>query len=314
MIQIFKTDISKNNKLTALNNLENGCWINLIAPSDEELVLISKKTNVSLEFLRASLDNEEISRIDKEDENTLFVLDIPFTDSEENTLTYDTYPLSIIHTKTYIITVCLKNSKILSDFVSDKIKNFYTDKKNKFTLQILHRIYAYYLIYLRQIERKSTIIEKKLYKSMKNRELTQLHSLKKSLVYFAASLKSTQITLERIQKMHMLQDSIEDEKMFEDILIENQQAVEMTTIYTRILSGAMLFSTSIISNNFNSVAKILTSLTTIFSLYTISTGIYGMNIALPFSNYPHAFAMLMIVTTLVALISLYLLDKFNLLR
>ena len=149
---------------------------------------------------------------------------------------------------------------------------------------------------------------------MKNRELAQLHSLKKSLVYFAASLKSTQITLERIQNLHLLQDDTEDEKMLEDILIENQQAVEMTNIYTRILSGAIMFSSSIISNNFNRVAKILTSLTTVFSLYTVATGIYGMNIPLPLENSNYAFGIIMGGTTIIALISLYILDKNNLLR
>ena len=314
MIQIFKTQDDTLNSLKSITTLEKGCWINLVSPSEEELVLISKKTSVSLEMLKAALDDEEISRIDKEDENTLFVVDIPFTESEENTLTYDTYPLGVIHSKDYFITVCLKNSKILSDFSQKKVKSFSTFKKNRFTLQIIHRIYTYYLIYLTQIERKSSLIEERLYKSMKNRELTQLHSLKKSLVYFAASLKSTQITLDRIQKLHMLQDDIEDEKMLEDILIENQQAVEMTNIYTRILSGAIMFSSSIISNNFNTVAKILTSLTTICSLYTVATGIYGMNINLPLGNYPHAFTVVMGVTTVIALISLYILDKNNLLR
>lgn len=314
MIQIFKTQDDSMKTLKSINTLENGCWINLISPSEEELVLISKKTSVSLEMLKAALDDEEISRIDKEDENTLFVVDIPFTETEENTLTYDTYPLGVIHSKDYIITVCLKNSKILSDFYQKKIKSFTTFKKNRFTLQIIHRIYAYYLIYLRQIERKSSLIEEKLYKSMKNRELTQLHSLKKSLVYFAASLKSTQITLDRIKKAHMLQDDTEDEKMLEDILIENQQAVEMTNIYTRILSGAIMFSSSIISNNFNRVAKTLTSLTTVCSLYTVATGIYGMNVSLPFEHGKYSFLALMGLTTLIALISLYILDKNNLLR
>ncbi|MGL4762624.1 MAG: magnesium transporter CorA family protein [Sarcina sp.] len=314
MIQIFRTEKDSNNALKSLNTLEQGCWINLISPSEEELVLISKKTSVSLEMLKAALDDEEISRIDKEGENTLFVADIPFTETEENTLTYDTYPLGIIHSKNYLITVCLKNNKILSDFSTNKIRAFKTYKKNRFTLQIIHRIYAYYLIYLRQIERKSSLIEERLYKSMKNRELSQLHSLKKSLVYFAASLKSTQITLNRIQKSHLLQDDIDDEKMLEDILIENQQAMEMTNIYTRILSGAIMFSSSIISNNFNRVAKILTSLTTVCSLYTVATGIYGMNVALPLEEYKYAFIIVMGFTTLVAMVSLYILDRNNLLR
>ena len=66
----------------SIENIEPGCWINLIAPSKEELIIISKKTNVPLSLLQAALDNEETSRIDIEDENNLLItfVDIPFTE------------------------------------------------------------------------------------------------------------------------------------------------------------------------------------------------------------------------------------------
>lgn len=311
MIQIYSTE---NNNLKAINNLEEGCWINLISPSEDEIQLISKKVNISTNLLKAALDSEEKSRIDKEDNNTLFVVDIPFAEMDENTLIYDTYPLGIIHSKNQIITVCLKNSKIITDFILNKKKSIHVSNKTKFTLQILQRIYNYYLIYLRQIDKKGYLIEEKLYKSMKNRELAQLHSLKKSLVYFSASLKSTQITLERIHNQNMLSNDEDDLKLFEDILIENQQAVEMTEIYTKILSSTIMFCSSIISNNFNSVTKLLTALTTVFSLYTISTGIFGMNVSLPLEHYDYAFIVVIGGTTVVALLALYILNKYNLLK
>ena len=77
---------------------------------------------------------------------------------EDNSLTYDTYPLAIIHSEKEIITVCLKNSRILTDFINGRIKSFFSFKKSRFILQILNRISTYYLIYLRQIDKKSLII------------------------------------------------------------------------------------------------------------------------------------------------------------
>ena len=175
MIQIYKSSSESNSFLTLLDNIETGCWINVVAPSDEELLLISKKTSVPLEFLKAPLDDEETSRIDIEDGNMIVIVDIPFTEMEDNSLTYDTYPLAIISTENFLITVCLKNSKVLTDFINGKIKSFFTFKKSRFILQILNRISTYYLLYLRQINKKSLMIEKRLHKSMKNRELIQLH-------------------------------------------------------------------------------------------------------------------------------------------
>ena len=74
-----------------IDTIENGCWINLVAPTDQELLLVSKN-RVPIEFLRAPLDDEETSRLDIEDNNVLVIVDIPFTEMEENSLTYDTYP------------------------------------------------------------------------------------------------------------------------------------------------------------------------------------------------------------------------------
>ena len=177
MIKIYKSLSETNPHLKALNSIEPGCWVNMVAPTEEEIILVSKKTGVPLSFLRAPLDDEETSRIDFEDGYLLVIVDIPFTEMEDNSLTYDTYPLAIIHSEKQIVTVCLKNSRILTDFINNKVKSFFSFKKSRFILQILNRVSTYYLIYLRQIDKKSLMIEKRLHKSMKNRELIQLHSL-----------------------------------------------------------------------------------------------------------------------------------------
>lgn len=310
MIQIYKSESESNCKLKTLDTIENGSWINIVAPSDEELILISKKTGVNLDLLKSALDDEETSRIEIEDNALLVIVDIPFTEMEDNSLTYDTYPLSIIHTEKQIITVCLKNSKILTDFANQKVKSFYTFKKSRFILQILNRISTYYLIYLRQIDKKSLMIEKRLHKSMKNRELIQLHSLEKSLVYFSTSLKANEITLEKMLKLELMQKYEEDKDVLEDVIIENKQAIEMTEIYSNILASTMDFFASVISNNLNIVMKVLASVTILLAIPTIVSGIYGMNIDyLPFSNGPHSFAIVMTIIAGIATLVAFILYK-----
>ncbi|GAA0728834.1 magnesium transporter CorA family protein [Clostridium malenominatum] len=292
MISIYKTIESSNGyTLEKVENIEPGCWINVVAPSHQELLFISKKTNVPMELLRASLDDEETSRIDMdEDNNILLLLDIPFTEMEDNSLTYDTYPISLIHTEDLLITICLKNSKILLDFTDGKVKSFFTFKRSRFILQILHRIASYYLIYLRQIDKKSVMVEKRLHKSMKNKELIQLLSLEKSLVYFSTSLKSNEITLEKMLKLEIMQKYPEDQNILEDVIIENKQAIEMANIYSNILSGTMDAFASVISNNLNIVMKFLASVTIIMSIPNMISGMFGMNVnAIPFSDSPFGF-------------------------
>lgn len=309
MISIYKT-LDESGTLQAIDTIEPGCWINIVAPSDEDLLLTSKKTDVSLEFLRAALDEEETSRIDIEDNNLLVIVDIPFTEMEANSLTYDSYPLAIIHTESTIITVCLKNSKILTDFIDRKIKSFFTFKRSRFILQILYRIASYYLLYLRQIDKKSLMIEQRLHRSMKNKELIQLLSLEKSLVYFSTSLKSNEITLEKMLKLELLQKYPEDQNILEDVIIENKQAIEMANIYSNILSGTMDAFASVISNNLNIVMKLLASITIVMAIPNIIFGSFGMNInGIPFSNSPGGFWIVYGIAAIACLASIIVLRK-----
>ncbi|WP_297636440.1 magnesium transporter CorA family protein [uncultured Clostridium sp.] len=315
MIQIFKTIDDKPLRLIQLENIEPGCWINIVAPSEEELILISKKTSIPLEFLNASLDDEETSRIDIENNMLSVIVDIPFTEMEDNSLTYDTYPLSIIHSENLLVTVCLKNSKILTDFINGKIKSFYTYKKSRFTLQILSRVSTYFLLYLRQIDKKSLMIEKRLHKSMKNRELIQLHSLEKSLVYFSTSLKANEITLEKMLKLDTIQKYEEDKDVLEDVIIENKQAIEMTEIYSNILASTMDFFASVISNNLNIVMKVLASVTILMSIPTMISGIMGMNVVFPFNtDSNHTFFIIMFLTIIICTIAAWILHKKDMFR
>jgi len=311
MISIYKTLDSENTRLEKINSIEQGCWINVISPTKQDLLFISKKTSVPLDFLNSALDDEEPSRIDIENNITLIIIDIPFTEIEDNSLTYDTYPLAIINTPNELITICLKSSKILNDFVNNKVRNFYTYKRSRFILQILFRVSNYYLECLRQIDKKSLMIQKKLQKSMGNRELMYILSLRNSLIYFSTSLKSNEITLEKMLKLNLIQKYEEDKDILEDVILENKQAIEMTTIYSDILTGTMEASASVISNNLNIVMKLMTAVTIVMSIPTIISGYWGMNVPdIPFAQTHFGFWYAVGVSLILSVLAtLYLIKK-----
>ena len=60
MIQIFRTDNYQINKLT---EIVPDSWIHLVAPTEEEIALVSEKLSLEPDFLRAALDEEERSRL-----------------------------------------------------------------------------------------------------------------------------------------------------------------------------------------------------------------------------------------------------------
>ena len=188
--------------------------------------------------------------------------------------------------KGYVVTISLYENLNIDDMAQGRIKGVNTDLKTRFLLLLLLRISQRYLIYLRQIDRISSRTEQRLHKSMQNKELIQMLGLEKSLVYFSTSLKTDEITLNKIMRGKAIKLYDEDQDLLDDVLIEIHQAIEMCNIYSNILSGTMDAFASVISNNLNIVMKVLTVITIVMAIPNIIFSFYGMNVAgLPFPQW-----------------------------
>ncbi|MGN8897302.1 magnesium transporter CorA family protein [Flavonifractor sp. HCP28S3_F3] len=274
MLSIYKTI---NGKMTKLDSVQDGCWVNLTYPSEDELNTVAVTLGVEPSFLRAALDEEETSRIDTEDGQTLIIIDVPSVEKDD-AVVYSTLPLGIIVTQKHIITVCLKETSILKDFQDGLVRNAETQKRTSFILYMLLQVAKRFLQYLKQIDKIYNYMERQLYKSQRNKELIQLLDLEKSLVYFNTSLKANEVTLEKILRGRIITLYEEDHDLLEDVLIEVRQAIEMANIYSSIISGMMDAFASVISNNLNVIMKVLTSITILLTIPNIIFGFYGMNI------------------------------------
>ena len=302
MIKYYKTI---ENRIAEIPELEDGCWVSLTAPTEAELRFIEETLEIDSDFTRAALDEEEASRVDSEDGQTLIVIDYPVQERTDPTgkakkgkggqhemVTYYTMPISMIITARNVVTVSLNHNNIAEDFAAGLVKGVNTQFKTQFVLMILLRAAGCYLQYLKQIDRLSAQVEKELHKSSRNEELFQLLGLEKSLVYFSTSLKANEKVLERLLRKKYIRLYEEDQDLLEDVLVEVKQAIEMSEIYASILSGTMDAFASIISNNLNIVMKVLTVITIVMAVPTMVFSFYGMNIKeLPLAGTP-AFALL----------------------
>lgn len=299
MIRIYKT---VDEKLVELDNLEKDIWINMINPTQEEISKVATMFNIDCNHIKAALDEEERARVETEEKYTVFLVDTPIIEKEDDSDLYTTIPFGVILSKEYIITICTKETPILNGFMNENIKGFYTFKKTRFILQVLYKNAALYLQYLRHINRKSNQIEKELHKSTKNKELFKLLSLEKSLVYFTTSLRANEIVLEKMLRLENIKHYPDDKELLEDVIIENKQAIEMADIYANILSGMMDAFASVISNNLNIVMKFLTSVTILMAIPTMVASFYGMNVTIPLAGNPHAFSIVLFISFFISFI------------
>lgn len=294
------------------NEMNKNIWINLINPSEDEMVPITERYSIDIDDIRASLDSEEYSRVEMADTYTLILIDVPLKEIRHGNEAYTTIPLSIIIADECIITTSLKDTGILNPFISGHLYRVDTDKKMRFIYQTLYRIAAVYQIDLRAIDAKRREMESDLSGRTKKSDLIQLHELESNLVYFATSLRANDIVLDKLLSSDKMKRYPEDIELLKDAIIENRQAIEMTNIYRSVLSGTRELFASVIDNNLNTVMKLMTSVTLIMSIPTIISGFYGMNVntkGMPFSNEPQAFFIIGLFTLMICLLLGFILKK-----
>ena len=309
MIKYYKTE---KQRIYEEQKADDGVWIQMVAPSMEESQEIAELLDVDIDDIRAALDEEESSRIELEDGYTLILVDIPTQEIRHDTKTYTTIPLGIILTQDVIVTVCTEETPILQVFIQNRVREFSTKKKLRFVYQILFRTAANYQTYLRSIDKKRTEIEERIGGDTVDTDLIDLHELESTLVYFATSLRANAVVLDRLTRYKRLEQYPEDKELLDDVIVENRQAIEMTNIYRDIIHGARELVSSVIDNRLNNVMKYLTSITIVMAIPTVISGIYGMNVNekwMPFSDTPHGFLIICVLTLLICVITLWVLRK-----
>ena len=308
-MRIYKTEL-ETGTLNELKEMEEDCWIHLVHPTLDEVRQVCTKTGADERLISKVLDEEELSRIEVEGESTLIVLNIPYLVDHAHKNKYRTLPLGIIHTNRYIITIILKENKLFEDFENGNVRDFHTEKKTRFTIQLLLRISQGYLFGLDEMNKDIERQEHQLAKATKNQELIEMLNIEKSLVYFMGSLKYNQATLERLSKGNVIPFYEEDKDLLEDAMIESNQAIEMATIYKEIMASTTETYASIISNNLNVIMKFLAGITIVFSVPTMVASFMGMNVPLgDFATNPASFFILILISLGVALLIAYWLKK-----
>lgn len=309
MVDIYKTD---NRILSKLGSIEEGCWINMVNPTSSELLLISGYFDIDADDLATALDDEESSRISLEDGYTLILVDIPTPEVRHEKKMYTTIPLGIILKNDAIITICREETPVLTYFVRNKLKDFSTKKKMRFIYEMMFRSAMLYQAYLRGIDKKRTEIEERVGDDTHDTDIIELHELESTLVYFATSLRSNSIVLERLRRYKRLEQYPEDMELLEDVTVEYQQAIEMTSIYRDIIDGTRELLSSVINNRLNNVMKILTSITIVMAIPTIISGIYGMNVDekwMPLSTTHYGFYIIVGIIVVICVCVLWFLKK-----
>ena len=288
MIQYFK---NINHQTVAIEQPENGSWVNILPPlKQEEFSDLAEALDIPLDFLTDSLDIDERTRYEEDDNVKLIVIKTPtennsFNDSDAY---YITIPISIILTHNQIVTVNSFENGAIKKFLHT-FQNRHPDNRKMMVLKIFEKIIQTYMENLKEINQRRNQVEQQLYAANRNEELLQLMRIQKSMVYFVTALRSNEMLLMKIERTNFLALNETEKEFLADLIVDNSQALEMANIYTNILSSTLDAFASIIANNQNQVLKRLAVITIVLTVPVLVASIYGMNVPIPYSNSPFAF-------------------------
>jgi len=302
MLTIYKTT---EHGLDQLESMANGVWVKAVDPTPEEIQQLVG-WGIEADYINYSLDLDEMPRIERDDDYTFILIRIPHRQPHSD-IPYITIPLGIMIKGNMIVTICRFDKEMFTVLANGKYRLLKTGKRYRFALYIFLETATRYLTHLREINRMTEAIEDQLQQSTRNREVLELLKYQKILTYFATALRSNEVMMERVQRTQIFNYYEDDQDLLEDVLTENQQAIQMTSIATELLSAMMDAFASIISNNLNAVMKILAALTIIIALPGTVGTFFGMNVPLPLSDTsPFSFLTVIGISVALAAVATYI--------
>jgi magnesium transporter len=300
MVQFFK---NINHRTVEIDKPENGAWINVLPPlRQEEFTELAEELEIPLDFLTDSLDIDERSRFEKEDNVKLIVIKTPTENNSfnESDAYYITIPICIILTHTQIVTVNSFENTAIKKFLNT-FQNRHEDKKNMMVLKIFEKVVQNFMEHLKEINQRRNVFEQKLYDASRNEHLLELMRIQKSLVYFVTALRSNELLLMKLERSNFLGLNEEEKEFLGDLIVDNSQALEMANIYTNILSSTLDAFASIIANNQNQVLKRLSVITIVLTFPVLIASVFGMNVRNGFEDSPYAFYIVVFLSLAVSL-------------
>ena len=258
-------------------------------PTVEEQRLLVERYQIDEHTLASALDPDELPRLEFEPEHIAMIYKRPKNYSGKDQLEFKVASVGMFLFEDKLIVVLAEDIPL---FVG---KRFHTVSSIKEVfLKLVYNSISHYVEHLRIIHMISEEIEDKITESMDNTYLLNLFSLVKSLVYYAEAITSNGFVFEKTRNLSgRIGFNERDEEMLDDIIVENRQCKAQADIYSNILAQLLDARSSIVNNNLNQLIKKLNVITIWMMVPTFVVSAYGMNVALPLSQLPNAFLMLM---------------------
>jgi len=239
-------------------------WLELVDPTENELLAVSQVTQIPVNFLRLPKANDYIDLRLEEG----YVI-INFLVMQDVVSTKKGHPLILAFSKNFLVTVAQKEIQPIINNAKDRMSKPKVDPPSQVTYYILDEVVASHYVHIEKLENLTATIEEEVVEKTYPDTLKHIFRLKTNMISFNKIL-----WYERglIFNLHKCGDSCMAAKarnLFDTAHEDLTRQIDIVETYREILSDAINVHLSAISNKINLSIKALTIV--IFYLTIVTT-------------------------------------------
>ena len=256
-------------------------------PQDAQIIVFNSPTvedeadllefyNIDYHTLHSSLDPDELSRLEFETDHGAIIFKRPKSFSADDNFLLKLTSTGVFVYEDRIVVVMPDDAPLFGGRAPLRIFSV-----QDVILRLLYQSISHFEGHLKAINMLSDSLERRIISSMETRYLLNMFALEKSLVYILNAIHSNAALFDKMKASTRLGLDHEQTRILEDIIIENQQCLRRSEIYSEVIAGLMDARASIVSHNLNILIKQFTIWTIAIMLANLVIGIFSMNVKLP---------------------------------
>lgn len=289
MITIYFND--KTPKPAEIKKPKAGCLVYVENPTADELQDLESKHGLDIDLLNDGLDPNEAPRIDNYAGRTYiftrFVL--PVTEKQTTSPLLIIFGLDCVYVVSRIHFTVLKKL-LLSDGVI-------TARRAQLLLQLLNEINIGYKTRINSVAKRMWSVRSQLNKAqIDNKDFISFIDMEEDLNDFLSALEPMNTQLNHLLTGKFVKLYEDDKDLMEDLELGSHELISLASSQLKTIRNIREAYSTITANNLNKVFKLMTSITILMGIFTLITGIYSMNIALPAAHNPNAFWIILGIT------------------
>jgi magnesium transporter len=271
-------------------------WLHILYPSDEDLNLLSEQFHFHPLDIEDCKTRSQRSKIDIYDDYYFLILHFPYFDKVNRFIKVK--EAKIFWGRDFIITIGNSHWVIRDLFHETKkaIEEKRTDDiigtSDALLYRILEKLMKETQVLLQRIDHEIEVINKEMFSRRAEKSIEKISITRKNIILLNTTFKP-QLRLFHKFESGEVEGYVENmEEYWGNILDYYQKIWDLIEDDGELIEGYSKTFDSMQANRTNEIMKMLTFISTTLLPLTFLTGLYGMNVNLPFGNHPYAFFMI----------------------